>query len=1403
MLDFAREFTIARRGNSARGLDFRGNSETFLGETVRFKLANISKIALLGCTAVCVWLAGCSGGGTANVVVVTLSPQSATLVVNQSINFVAIVTGATDTSVTWTCTFTTSTTPAGSTTPVVSAAAPCTAAQGVLSNTQPTTVTYTAPASVPNPPPTITITGTSNADKKKTGTATITLDSGIRVTIIPATATVATGSSFQFHPTLTNDPLPNDVTWLVMQATATNVISPTAASCSPGCGSIDATGLYTAPATVPSTATVTVIATSKLDTTRFATATVTVVQAGPITFSNVSPSVAPQGGLFQDIFLTASNLTSSGVAVSVSGVIPPIDPLSQVKVIFGPSSSSSSVGARVRLNAQQLAVAGSFTVSITSTNPASPVTTVPGGNFTVNVVPVTPSVVASDPQSFPQSSQIVPGFQGPAGPFMSIDGGYYGPPTNEVAFAQLNGTTLVATSDPKDPNISTPRRLNVTLPNLANLPNGPGLYPVTVTNHNASPSTAYTNIAIVPDYANTNVPGTPTVISLPAGSAPSAIAEDSVLGVAVIAETGTSSIQFVDMRTAKPALLGGPIPTGSIPASTAPGSLPTGVAVDETLHIAAVVNYADRSLWIFQIPTPPAAPSATALGKIDLSTLIPATAPTTPPSAPPFPYSVGIDSQTHRGIIAFASTNVGFIVNLDPAQPASVCLPSQPPASAATYCPIASVTLNTGSNPQIALEPRVDLAYVTPGGGGNLSVVDLHNVATQARIPIATATRTSDIVTVTTSTPHNLNPGNPGTVLISGLPAGKNGTIFDGTFSVTSVIDASTFTYSETAADDTTSSTTASPGFVTYGTAFLTYSLTPTVQGIAINPVSRTAVLADPNADRAQISFIDSLDQAVTSLTLFSETSGVPGTGLPAESGVADVAFQPFTNTAVSFNPVLGEVSMIDPVLLQRDAIVKTGQNGLKTISFTNSGVAVSLKLTGALQVDPNTNTVLVANSGSDNLTYFILSTSFKAVNIEQVVTPPVPGALLPQAAITTSGSTPGAISGVRILGSGFDAGSLVRLDGQSVPATFVSAREIDATIPSSFLTAPRRFALDVVNSIGVVSNNTDFSVIEAVPIPACSGTASAPGAVAIDEQRNIAVVSDFGCSDASIISLKPDSTFGTLTHRIGTGAGPAAVAVIPRFGFAVISNNTAGTVSILNLDTNAQAASDVTVGTKPNGVAIDQQTAIALVANTGSNTVSALNLEPLLATPVGAVTTSSIAVNQNPIAVAIDPDRGTNNRGEAVVTSLILNGSGLPPSGGLDVVDLGVSPPSKNASASLTQIQATPTGIIFDPATTLFFATSSQGNTISAFNPDNGQSQSIPVGINPTSLAYNYQSSTILTVNSLSNTVSIVDSQTFRTRATLGISASSQFAAAIHPVTNLAVIADQANNRVLLLPLP
>ena len=93
----------------------------------------------------------------------------------------------------------------------------------------------------------------------------------------------------------------------------------------------------------------------------------------------------------------------------------------------------------------------------------------------------------------------------------------------------------------------------------------------------------------------------------------------------------------------------------------------------------------------------------------------------------------------------------------------------------------------------------------------------------------------------------------------------------------------------------------------------------------------------------------------------------------------------------------------------------------------------------------------------------------------------------------------------------------------------------------------------------------------------------------------------------------------------------------------------------------------------------------------------------------------------------------------------------------------------------------------------------------VSSFNPDNGASTTVHVGINPTSLAINPQTGGILTVNSISNTISIIDTQTspFKTRRSYGIPGSPQFGVAIDQFLNMAVIVDQANNRVLLFPMP
>jgi hypothetical protein len=1446
-----------------------------------------------------VLLAGCGGGGATNVLSITLSDSlGGVVVVTQADTITGFVTGpdtvngVADVTVAFTCTFTTTTT---GTTPVTSKAQPCPSdgSLGTLSNAQTTTVVYTAPAQLPDstkfPGLVIIITGTADADKSKSNTLNLILDSGIRVTIAPTSAAIALGEQKLFTANLTTDTVANDVTWGVTNATVNTGGTPSIANtfnlstptCSPGCGSIDPSGNFTAPTALPTNTTVQVFAISKKDTNRVAVATVTLVNGGVIVFNNLWPTIVPQGGSQADIFLNATNLTSQ-IGVTLNGTA--IDAGSNaIKVFFTPSTLAAttgpvSTGARLRLNAQQLATPGTYTVTIT---PGSSTTqgSTPIATHTFQVVPVRPGLVSSLPNDISASVQ---------NQTVVVDGGYFGPLGAPIVGVNFNGSAVSLPA----PTTSEPRRL------IGKIPTAPsigGLFPLTVTNSLdvTAPGTAYSNIAVLPAYANagsstspldaTTVPFDtagktfapcvpiagqaacttdsngntffrlcvsspactfPATISLGATSKPSAIAVDSVLNIGAVTEAGTDMVQFLNLggptgagQPTPPTLLGafrtGPAGTPQLPTSVAldRNVCAKGTAADPTTgkcpvvgpfqNIAAVVNYQAQTLAVLTAPT------GTLLETIPLNNLIPPSGGSTNTNASPFPYSVGIDPFTHRAVVAFASTNAGFIVNLDPSQSPSVCLPGFAPSDGTSYCPVALVELNTGTSPQIAFEPGAHLAYVTPGGAGSLTAVNTSNPS-QASLKIASAQRTANIVTVTMApnTPHNLVPGSQGTVLISGLPPGTAGSSFNGAFSLLSVINNLEFAYAQTGPNDTSTSTSGMQGFLSTATNFLTFSITPTVQGIDINPITHSAVLADPNAAIAQITFVDSLDESVSSLNLCNglnlSSTTVPCT---AEVGTSAVAFQPFTNTVVSLNAPLNQISLLDPSASQRVTIVPTGQTAAATASFTPAGgSAVNLNLVGAVAVDPINNLALVANSGSGTITPLYLA-NIQPLQIQSLSTPPVDAttgaanpAIISQTVLIDSATPTQSVSGIQIFGRGFNSSTQVRLDGVPLPASdvvFSAAKpnELDVTIPrtngtQNILTGPRNFGLDLANPGGATSNAMDFRVVEAIRIPACAGVPAAPGAVAIADDlvgtgKNFAVVTETACSQAALISLNPDTTFATFS-TIPTGKTPTGVATIPRFGFAVVANNSDGTASVLDLTKGTKAvATDVSVGTSPTGVAIEQETGLAIVTNTGSNTATVIDLTPLqLATP-GTLAPLTTSTGSEPIAVAIDPDRGGNATGLAVVTSVNIAQS--PANGQLDTVDLSVAAPSFNA-VNISTVGTTPTGIVFDPASLpnrLFYATESDNNAFVAFNPDTGGASTVQVGINPASIAYNFQTSTILTVNSTSNTVSVVDSQTFQTKATLGIGGVSLFATAIEPLSNLALIVDQQNNRVLLFPLP
>ena len=1384
------------------------------------------------------------------------------------------------------------------------------------------TLSYTAPSGsdFPNPIPVITFTAAAAASTKKTGTAIVTLDTGIRISISPSTGTAPVGlnpaQQVAFTASVTNG-TPDDVKWAVMQAVVGDSTdfpplvsgqtggsaNPLGATCSPNCGSITtgtAVGVFTAPSTLPTDTfpktsgsnaataalSVTVVAWKPNDTFHYALALITLVDAStnPITFTGIHPTTIAAGGVLQDIWLDAKNILNT---TSISFTPPgnnqtpqTIDPSNIFTVPISsayctPAAATSTTAAvtcdasiltRIRLTSSQLANAGNATVTVNRI-PGSPTTSPPctaaatpgGGNTTDISCPLTlvyasPAMVAAVPDSFPQ---------GTTGQF-SADGGYYGAGSSPIVNLLFNGTLNLATA-------FGPRQF--TGPLQGSQVESPGLYPVSIASNAPlggqppfapPPYPAVTaNVAVQPTFLTSPVPQNISFPAAPGGTnlTPSSIAVNSTKGYAVVTEQATNTIQIVTFVSAGngryvPQMSGGPI---------AVGTAPTGVAIDDQIDLTesgypgqdlgVVVNSGDSTLTLVALP------SGNIIGSpISLSGLIQEPSGTTAP----LPFAVGVDPGTHYAVVAFSNATLGFIVDVNPNPvPSGVTPPACFVTTQTVPCAIASVSLNTGTTPQVVMQPNAPLAYVTPGGAGVTSVVNLlltNNTVAIAPSANSGASRTNNIVTITTLTPNGLNQSSPGAVLIQGVTPPD----FNGTYNVTSA-SAYTFTYSQNGPNET-----GGGGSVTFGNPYYTFSTTSTAVGGAINPVTRNFAFADPNASTPapQISFIRSLDQTVTSLSL---TVGSCNTCTPSpsgapETGVRFVAWDPFVNLLVAYNPTsnANNISLINPGgptttgtqgAYRIIAAIPTGQQGQG--SYTPSGSSTATTVYGAMGYDPKTNLVLVANAGSNTLTYMDLdaSSSFKKIHIRDIqVTSggvpssqpplksapnapnPLPKAICdptnptnPYATCFPHGTTVGKAAVVRVLGQGFLSGGspTVRLDADSTGITITNATdsEIDVTISQSRLTTPHDFALDVVSG-GVNSNTNQLYVVGVIDLSGNCNSADMPEAVAYDDIRNVALVTNYGCNTVSLINLDSTNThnygvpYGTVMGTVSVGTNPLGVAVIPRLGYAVVANNADSSASILDISnplspkqlsftsancttsSGAQASTNTCVGISPTGVAMDQDRALALVANTGGNSLSVIDLTPLLLATPGTPPMQLVATSGPGTAIAVD-----QNDSIAAVTNTQNSGT-LSVSGGLDVINLATKPPTRSTTASISTLTANPTGIVFDPAPSapLFYVASTQQNAVYAFNPITTVASQIRVGINPYSLAYNYQTGTLLTINSTSNTSSVIDAvnaPAFATKDTLGISSQSQFAVAVDNFTNTAVIADQNNDRVLILPLP
>ncbi|HUL33259.1 MAG TPA: hypothetical protein VL128_05210 [Candidatus Eisenbacteria bacterium] len=1329
--------------------------------------------------------------------------------------------------------------------------------------------------------------------------------------------------------------------------------NPLSETCDPTCGTIDNNGVYVAPATLPSDTkpsgskstvptTVYVISWSSKDPSEYTLSPgiITLVDAttNPSSFTGVYPHTIAAGGLLQDIFLDAKNLLNttqinfvpptaqasltagSGTPVSPSQVFTiPISLQYCTPTTAGTNGATvtqtcdASIMTRVRLQAAQLAQAetdANHPAWIMMPNlPGSLTTTAPcvvvggsGGSTTAIACPLhvknaNPALVSAVPYSFPQVS-------GAGTISIGAIGGYYGS-TGGLVNLEFDGQATIVDSTKSGPRSIFGVKDNDQLPN-------PGLYEVSLHSsitQGAPPQfpTVSTNAAVQPNFAVVPTPASvPLNTSGASGTnlAPSAMALDSVKGFALIAEQASATLQFVSLGSNGPTQVGNPFAMGGTAAS------PTDIALDTALDapnngsdLAVVVSSGDSTLYLYSVTSNGAINPITTI-PVDLNTLL------GQPSATglPTPVSFGVDPSTHLGVVAYQNTNIGFIVDVNPnldGLDTRKCFLTGKVAP----CVVAPVSINTGTWPKVVMQPNVPLAYVTPGGGyGTISVVNLLQTGTSVSIlPYSAtgtsgATRTANVTLVHTQSPHGINPILGGTVIISGIQSTLDPSVsnFNGTFNVIpgSVTDPYTFSYYNPGTDDVEKNASGMQGTVQYGTAYYSFNTSANASGAAINPVTRTFGFADFNATSSQIGFIGTLDQSLTSLTLSAGSCNgcTPTPSGAPESGFRSVAFDPFTNVLIAFNPsentgtnfAGNEISLINPggpapngstnFPYRIIAGIDTGQVG--TGSYTPAGQSAAVSVYGPMTYDPKTKFVLVANAGSNTLTYMNIDPggNFQRAHIQDLRLPtnscpdaatcyavpvaqPTLGSLAP--ATTCSFTNPaqpcmpqavqeGKTATIRLLGQGFSSLSspAVRLDGLTsvqppngaspvpITTTYVNDSEIDATIPAAALYTPHDFSVDVQSAGGGdITNEIDLHVVGLLNLSnACQPTSThpqGPEGVAVDTSRHVALITNYACNSVSVIAVDPNgytktdgstAPFGTLLGSVTVGNQPIGIGVIPRLGYAVVANSgdtPSGTASIIDYSKpetptivtwtpsgSTTSANTVTVGLSPLGVAIDQDRALALVANQGSNTLSAIDLTVLLPGAITSTTpqATTVALSGPPIAIAVDP-----NRAIAVVTNLQNSGT-TSVGGGLDVVSLASTPPIKSSTASVSSITASPTGIVYDPGdpnstssttTGVFYATSTLANAIYAFNPSIGSAQTIRVGFNPYSLGFNYQTGTLLTINSTSNTASVVDTQNFKTRQTLGISSMSQFAIGVDNVTNIAVIADQNNNRVVFLAMP
>ena len=297
--------------------------------------------------------------------------------------------------------------------------------------------------------------------------------------------------------------------------------------------------------------------------------------------------------------------------------------------------------------------------------------------------------------------------------------------------------------------------------------------------------------------------------------------------------------------------------------------------------------------------------------------------------------------------------------------------------------------------------------------------------------------------------------------------------------------------------------------------------------------------------------------------------------------------------------------------------VANFGDNTVSVINTATNQVTVPAIAVGSIPfgiaVTPNGKFAYVTNFGSNAVS--VIDTGTNAVTVPAIIVGSSPKGI----AITPDGNS------VYVANSGSNTVSVIDTGTNTVIGAPIAVGNSPVNIA---ITPDGKFAYvtnSISNTVSII--NTSTKAVSTIPLPFPFGFNLNPSGIAITPNGNLAYVTSTAFGTVLVIDTKTNLiTVPTIQFFIDA---LTAIAVTPDGNFAYVVGNNA--VSAMNTSTNATGPVIGGVGT--NWIAITPNGHFAYVSNFSKGTVSVINLE------TNAIDVFAIPVGTKPLGIAITPN--------------------------------------------------------------------------------------------------------------------------------------------------------------------